>query len=457
LPIAWFERRHIGDVLSRFQSINPIRQFMTEGAIGSVLDGMLALATLAVMLFYSVKLTFVALAAFALYGLVRLASFSAQRSAQEEAIAATGQEQSVMIETLRGIVTLRLYNKEAARSAFWQARLTEALNANVGLARITAWQGASNVLIMGVETILSTWLAVRLVIDGGFSIGMVFAFLAYKTQFLQKASSLTDQLIGFRMLRLHLERLSDIALAPPDPSFNDQALVRRELKGRLELREIRFRYGPSDAWTLDGVNLLVEPGENIVISGPSGGGKSTLLKIILGLIEPDEGEVLVDGIPLVRFGHKHFHDQVGAVLQDDSLFAGSLMNNIALFDDEPDQIRAYDVARMASVHDDIATMPMRYETLVGDMGSTLSGGQRQRLLLARALYRRPRMLIIDEGTSHLDPAREQSVNSAIGSLGITRISVAHRLETVLSGDRQYSLRDGTLVEITGQMHALTHN
>lgn len=450
LPVSWFERRHVGDVLSRFQSIAPIRQFMTEGAVGTMLDGILAILILGIMFYYSPLLSLVAISAFAIYGLVRIASFSIQRSAQEEAIMTMGREQTTMIESLRGIVTLRLFNRESQRHALWQTRLTDAMNAEVGLARVSGWQHAANTLIFGLETIISVWIAVNSVIDGGFSVGMVFAYLAYKTQFLQSGASFIDQMIAFRMLGLHLERLSDIALTDQDPSFALQQDGRQELAGALELREVRYRYSLNDPMVLDGISLSIRPGEHVAITGPSGGGKSTLAKIILGLVEPDEGVVLVDGIPLARFGHKNFHDQIGAVMQEDSLFAGSLADNIALFDDAPEMARITEAATAAALHDEIIAMPMGYETLVGDMGSSLSGGQKQRLLLARALYKKPRLLLMDEGTSALDPAREQMVNAAIAKLGITRIVIAHRLETIVHADRIFGLQQGQLADISTQ-------
>lgn len=448
LPIAWFEKRHIGDVLSRFQSVMPIQQFLTEGAAGAIIDGSLAVFTLVLMFFYSVTLACVAIAAFGLYSIVRALSFAAQRTAQEESIAASGKQQSTMIESLRGITTLRLFNRETTRHALWQTRLTDATNANVSLSRINIWQSTANTLIFGLETILSGWLAIRAVIEGGFSVGMVFAYMAYKTQFLQRTASLIDQAIAFRMLGLHLERLSDIALADRDKSVAQQAHSNNILSGKIELRDVSYRYSSTDPTVLAGVNLVVEPGEHIAITGPSGGGKSTLAKIILGLVEPDEGEVLVDGQPLASFGYQNYREQIAAVLQDDNLFAGSLADNIALFDDAPDMERVIKSAEMAALHEDIAAMPMGYETLVGDMGSALSGGQKQRLILARALYRQPRILVMDEGTSHLDPAREQMVNLAIEQLGITRIIIAHRLETIVSADKIWAIGHGRLADVT---------
>jgi ATP-binding cassette subfamily B protein RaxB len=344
-----------------------------------------------------------------------------------------------------------LFNRETARHALWQSRLTDSTNAAVALARVGVFQSAANTLIFGLETIIAGWLAIRSVIDGGFSVGMVFAYMAYKTQFLQRAVSLIDQTISFHMLALHLERLSDIALADQDASFGHDSPPARVLQGRLELRNISFRYSPTDPPILDGINLVVEPGEHMAITGPSGGGKSTLVKILLGLVEPDEGELLVDGVLLAKFGHKNYREQIGAVLQDDNLFAGSLADNIALFDEAPDMARVVACAESAALHDDISAMPMGYETLVGDMGSSLSGGQNQRLLLARSLYRQPRILVIDEGTSHLDPARERQVNLAISRLGITRVIIAHRMETITSAATVLALNHGILTDITDQV------
>lgn len=454
LPVSWFERRHIGDILSRFQSIVPIRQFMTEGAVATVLDGSLASLTLLLMLVYSVPLTLIALAACLSYALLRFALFARQQEAQGLQISKGGQEQSTMIETLRGITTLRLYNREAERLALWRNKLTDSTNAGVITARLAAYQTAGNRAIRAIENVFSIWVGANAVIGGTLSLGMLFAFMAYKAEFLQKSSTFIDNGINFRFLRLHLDRLSDIALAEVDASYARRGGVRRALVGRVELRDVGFRYSASDPFILRNLNFVAEAGEHVAITGPSGGGKTTLAKILLGLIEPSEGQVLVDGEPLAQFGYKQYHDQIAAVLQDDHLFAGTLADNIALFDNNPDAERIETAARFAAFDADIARMPMGYDTLVGDMGGALSGGQRQRVLLARALYRSPRLLMMDEGTSQLDPRNEAAVNEAIGSLGMTRILVAHRLETIVNADRILRLSDGKLSDVTAQMHAI---
>ncbi len=446
LPVTWFERRHVGDILSRFQSVHPLQEALTQGLVAALVDGVLTVLTFALMLWYSALLASIALIAFAMYAAVRLISFGFEREAREATIVATGKEQSVLIETLRGIIPLRLFGREAERHVVWQNRLTDEVNANVGTARIGIWQSTANTLLFGIENVVTIWLAIRMVMAGGFSIGMVVAYLAYKQQFLTRAATLIDQSVAFRMLGLHLERLGDIALEQEDEGFSATADHETPFTGHIQLKGVTYRYSPADPMVLNGVDLDAPAGAHIAITGPSGGGKSTLAKIILGLVEPETGELLIDGQPLRRFGIRSYRSQIAAVLQDDSLFAGSIADNISLFDDTADVDRVIQVATIAAIHAEIMDMPMKYETLVGDMGSSLSGGQRARILLARALYRQPKLLLLDEGTAYLDPQTELVVNKAVGMLGITRIVIAHRAETVRSAKTIMALFKGRLIE-----------
>lgn len=448
LPVDWFEKRHTGDILSRFQSIGPIQTMLTQGAVAAVVDGLMVVLTLAVMFWYSSLLATVAIVAFILYSIVRVVSFSFEREAQEASIVAGGKEQSSIIETLRSITTLRLFGRETLRHVLWQNKLTDSVNADVHMERIGIWQTTANTLIFGVENIVTIYLAITFIIEGsGFSVGMLFAYVAYKRQFIQKSVAFIDNAIAFRMLGLHLERLSDIALSVEDTSFGESFERDTVLEGRIDLSDVAYRYSPIDPFVLNGVNLSVKQGEFVAITGPSGGGKSTLVKIMLGLVEPERGEVLIDGLPLNRFGHKSYHRQIAAVLQQDSLFAGTLADNIAVFDESVDSNRIIWAASAASIHDDITRMPMQYDTFVGDMGTTLSGGQKQRILIARALYRQPKILVMDEGTAHLDAEHENAVNQSISAMGITRIIIAHRKETIEAAER-------VLVIVNGQIHTI---
>lgn len=445
LPTDWFERRHAGDILSRFQSVTPIQTMLSQGGAAAILDGTMALLTLVMMFFYNVSLAFISLTSFILYVLVRILTFYFERNAKERSIVAHGVEQTTLIETIQGITTLRLLSGETERHALWRDRLVDAVNSDIRSNRITIWQATANTLIFGLENVVSGWLAIRLVMAGdSFSLGMIFAYIAYKAQFIQKTSSFLDQAVMFRMLRLHLDRLSDIALTEEDKSFARTDEEGEGLKGRIELRDVYFRYSQTDPYILDGVNLVIEPAENVAITGPSGAGKSTLLKIILGLLEPTQGELLIDNTPIRIFGYRRYRCNLSAVLQEDTLFSGTIADNISAFDQSSDLERICRAAQLASIHDDIQKMPMRYETLVGDMGSTLSGGQKQRVLLARALYRNPSLLVMDEGTAHLDAVHEEVVSRSIRELGITRILVAHRAETLATADRRLKFVDGQL-------------
>jgi ATP-binding cassette subfamily B protein RaxB len=209
---------------------------------------------------------------------------------------------------------------------------------------------------------------------------------------------------------------------------------------------VRFRYADGDPEVLRGVNLRIEPGESVAIVGPSGCGKTTLLKLMLGIHAPTGGEVSVGGVPLARLGLRAWRDLVGVVMQDEPLFSGSIADNIAFFEPAPDRAWMEQCARVAAIHDEVQAMPMGYHTLIGDMGTALSGGQKQRILLARALYKRPRILLLDEATSSLDVERERVVNQAIKQLALTRVIVAHRPETIASAGRVIALSEGRVAQ-----------
>ncbi|WP_281061216.1 peptidase domain-containing ABC transporter [Sphingobium sp. Sx8-8] len=413
LQVDWYSKRRVGDILSRFQSIIPIRKMLTEDAPAAFLDGALAILTITLMIAYSTQLSFVSLISISLIALLRIILYKPQRDAQEELIIAVGREQSLLIESLRGIRPLRLAGGEMFRHSMWQSRMVDVINGSARYQRLINWQTHTQTAILAIENVISVWIAVGIVIRGGFSTGMIFAFLAYKAQFFTAALSLMAKLNDFRLLDLHLERLSDIVLSPDDVAFKQDEREARTLKGEITLHNVKFRYTEDDPFILKGVDVTISEGEFIAITGASGGGKSTLVNIILGLFFPTDGMIHIDGMELNKFGYKNYRSQTAAVLQDDALFSGSLADNISLFEEKVDFDFLRECAKAAGIHDDIVMMPMGYNTLVGELGHSLSGGQRQRILLARALYRKPRLLIMDEGTSQLDTEKELEINASI--------------------------------------------
>jgi len=276
-------------------------------------------------------------------------------------------------------------------------------------------------------------------VDNILTIGMVFAFMAYKLQFVEKTVQLVEKAIDLRLLELHLERLSDIVLNPLERGQDQPLSYVRPIRGRIELKNVSFRYAPNEPYVIENLSLAIDAGESVTIVGPSGCGKTTLVKIMLGLLEPTSGEVLIDGVPLSGVNVRAYREQLGAVMQEDELLSGSIADNICFFDSSFDRQRMFKCAQIAGIHDDLMAMPMAYNSLVGDMGSSLSSGQKQRVLLARALYRQPKVLFVDEGTAHVDVDMEKRIYEGLRSLQLTLICIAHRPGVLGYSDKVFRL------------------
>ena len=441
LPVAWFEKRHTGDVWSRFGAVQQMQRTLTTSFIEALLDGLLVIVTLAVMLVYSARLSAIALGAVAAYALLRWAFFSPLRDATEEALVHDAKKSSHFLESLRGVQAIKLHNRQADRRSRFMNLVVDAMNADLATRKLELAFGVLNKTLFGLERVIVVWVGALLVLDHHLSVGMLFAFIAYKEQFALRFSALVDKTVELKMLGLQGERLADIVLAAPERE-GDAPMQPADGPARIELQGVQFAYSDTEAPVLNGLNLAIEPGESVAIAGPSGCGKTTLLKLILGIHAPQAGELRVGGKSLAQFGLSTWRDRVGTVMQDDQLFAGSIADNISFSDAQADLAWVQQCARLASVHDEIEAMPMGYDTLVGEMGASISGGQKQRILLARALYKRPQILLLDEATSALDVDRERLVNQAVKQLQLTRIIVAHRPETLASASRVIMLHEG---------------
>nr|WP_253260798.1 peptidase domain-containing ABC transporter [Rhodanobacter glycinis] len=445
LPLDWFEKRHIGDVVSRFGSIQTIQKTLTTQFIGSLLDGLMSLVTLVVMGFYSLWLTALVAGLFLTYGLIRWAFFNPLRRANEEQIVYGARQQSELLESIRGAMPIKLANKQDERLGRYANATVATANRTIGIQRLGIAFTLSNQMLFGIGRVAMIWIAATLALKNEFSAGMLIAFIAYSDQFTSRAAGLIDKWVDFSMLKLHAERVADIALTAPEKRA-ETTWSGPIPEASIELCNISFRYAESEPWILRNCNLKIEAGESVAITGPSGCGKSTLAKIVLGLLEPTEGEVKFGGIAIRTLGLDTYRQWIGAVMQDDQLFAGSIADNISFFNSEPDLKRIVSAAQIAAIHEDIAYMPMGYQSLVGDMGSSLSGGQRQRVVLARALYQQPALLILDEATSHLDVIREKKVNDSVQQLKITRLVIAHRPETARQAKRIVILQTGRILQ-----------
>lgn len=456
LPLPWFEKRHVGDIISRFGSTQSISQLLSQGLVAAVIDGMMAFITLTLMFVYSPLLGSIAFAAWLMFAGLKIGFLHALRMRNIDAITAAAKENSAFIESVRGIAAIKAFGQEGNRQRIWQQLKANAVNAQIRLGRLTAGFDAVGQFFLAIERVLFVYLAIRMAMGGVFTVGMIFAFQAYKQQFLDAATRLVDQTISYRLLDVHLGRIADIALSQTEGGHVERSHVAAPINGMIELRNVTFRYGEGEPEVLRGISLRIEAGEMVALVGPSGGGKTTLLKIIMGLLEPSHGQVLVDGRPLAGFAPADWRRRIGVVSQDDQLFAGTLAENIAFFDPEIDMERVLQVARFANIHEEIEAMPMGYDTLVGDMGSALSGGQRQRILMARALYPDPSVLFIDEGTAHLDPISEAAVLDAIEALPITRIVSSHAKGPIERSGRALLLSEGRILPLRARPASNEH-
>lgn len=442
LPLEFYEKRHLGDITSRMNSVQAIQRTLTTSFVEALIDGLMAIVTLGMMLLYSWKLALVTLLAVALYLATRSFAFRALRNGTEQQLIASAHQQSHLLESIRGVQSIKVAGKETQRRSGYYNLMNETVNRDIWLARFGLAFNSTSQLIFGIERIAVIWIGAVLAMQNIFSVGMLIAYLAYKDQFAQRISSLIDEWMEFRMLRLHGERLSDIVLTEPEATGEHAGGQGLPASLRIEVEGLGFRYASGEPWVLRNCNLTIEPGESVAIVGASGCGKTTLMKLLLGLLTPTEGKICIGGVPLRKIGMEHYRRVIGAVMQDDQLFAGSISDNIAFENEGMDEERVQEAAMVAAVHDDIAAMPMGYNSLIGDMGTTLSGGQKQRVILARALYRQPQLLFLDEATSNLDVERERLVNDAVRQLELTRVIIAHRPETIASADRVLVMHAG---------------
>jgi ATP-binding cassette subfamily B protein RaxB len=439
LPLSFFERRHAGDVASRFISIDRIQQTLSTASISPVVDGVMACVLAVMMWLYDPWLALLAVAMTCIYAVMRSLGYRLYRRANEEAVVYTAYENSHFLETLRGMASIKALAMGDRRQGIWNNYLVDRVGAELRVGKIDLIFTIASNFLFGLDRILIIFFGARAVMGNTLSVGMLVAFLAYKDQFSQRVGKCLDTIVKMGTLTVHGERIADIALSEAEQDDVGRTVGSApsviSSKAGLSARGIDFRYSDAEARVIADFDLDVAPGECVAIAGPSGAGKTTLLKILAGLLRPTAGTVLIDDIPLQAVGLEAYRAQIGCVLQDDRLFAGSIAENIAGFTPSPDPERIQQVARFAAIHEEITRMPMGYETLVGDMGSSLSGGQVQRIVMARALYRRPRILLLDEATSHLDEENERAINEAIRRLTISRVIVAHRRSTLEMADR----------------------
>lgn len=439
LPLAFFERRKLGDIQSRFDSLDTLRATFTTSVIGFIMDSIMVVGVCVMMLLYGGYLTWIVLCFTTIYIFIRLVTYSNYRQISEECLVREARAASYFMETLYGIATVKIQGMVGIRGAHWLNMKIDAINSGIKLTRMDLLFGGINTFVTACDQIVILWLGAGLVIDNQMTIGMFVAFSSFRGQFSERVASLTSFLLQLRIMSLHNERIADIALHEKEEKKPEIEIVADMGPISLETNGLSYRYDSQSAPIFSALSLSVAPGESVAITGASGAGKTTLMKVLCGLFEPDSGRVLINGIDIRQIGINNYHRMIACVMQDDRLFSGSIRENICGFAEEMDEEWMVECARASHIHDVIMNMPMGYETLIGELGEGLSGGQKQRIFIARALYRKPGILFMDEATSALDSESEHFVNVAIKNMNITRVIIAHRETTLRTVDRVISI------------------
>jgi ATP-binding cassette subfamily B protein RaxB len=439
-PATFFLKHHTGDILSRSRSVSTIQTLVTAQLIQALLDAVMSTLMVLIMFVAVPVMAAVVLA----FGVLNIGSTAALRQAavnnSRRAVMAAAKADSVFLENARAARAIKLFGKEAVRTSVWRNRFVELTNLELGAARLKMYSSQAAQLTASLGNVALISIGTYLVLGGTITLGTMMMFFVFKTFFVERLNNCVNYLMELRRVQTHAERIDEV-IADERGAEGDEAHAPFAPGDgvRIEARDVWFRYGNDAPWVLKGVNLRIEPGESVAITGPSGCGKSTLLGVMLGLLEPTQGEVLVNGRNLKTISAPDYAKLVGVVMQDDTLFLGTVADNVSFFDAPVDMGRVKAAAAKANIARDIEAMAMKYYSVLAEGAIDISGGQKQRLFIARAIYHEPKVLFLDEATSHLDADSEQLVSQAIRALKMTRILVAHRKETIATADRVFAL------------------
>lgn len=445
LPLLFFQNRPAGDLLMRLGSNVTVRELFTAQTLTVVLDGTLVVLYLIILL--TIYPWFAVLSL--VIGLLQMAlMFATKQKAHyltQEHVLAQSREQSYVVEALNGIATIKASGSEQRALESWQNLFSKQLNLSLLRNRFLTHVDILLNSLRTLSPLLLLWLGVHAVLANVLTVGTMLALTSLAGAFLAPLSSIAGNAQRFFLAATHLERLEDVFEAGPE---QDAGKTKSDfsIKGKIALQHVSFSYNSDAAEILHDISVTVQPGQKAAIVGKTGAGKSTLAKLLLGLYPPKKGNILFDDVSLAKLNYRALRNQFGVVLQEPTLFHGSIRQNISFHQPDMPFEAVMEAARLAVIHDEIMQMPMGYETLISEHGDNISGGQRQRLAIARALARQPKVLMFDEATSHLDAVTEQKIAENLSKLACTRIVIAHRLSTIQDADLILVLDNGFIAE-----------
>ncbi|MER5318687.1 peptidase domain-containing ABC transporter [Streptosporangium roseum] len=444
LPYPYFQMRTSGDILTRVSSGLMVREVLTSHTLSLVLDGGLTILYVALLWALAPPIGGLVFGAAVLQIFVAVGFAARMREASREEIGAMSMAQTQLVESLIGVETVKAAGAERATLSRWENLYRRQLGATLRQSSLGNLMEGLLDLIRLATPLLLLWTGAWLVISGQMTLGTLIGASTLASMALAPIASLSQIYQSLQTVGVHVQRLRDVldeTVEQPTPRRTAD-----RLEGRITLESVRFRYQPDGPATIDGVSLDVAAGSFVAVVGRSGSGKSTLARLMLGLYQPQDGLVLLDGQPLNELDLESVRRQMGVVVQDNALFGGDVLENIRINTPDADIEDVVRAARAACLHAEIQNMPMGYFTPLGERGSGLSGGQRQRLALARALVGQPRIVLMDEATSHLDALTEARIQENLSAMLCTRIVIAHRLSTIREADLIVVVDGGEIVE-----------
>lgn len=447
LPLSYFERREMGDIVSRFSSLDNIKQLVTQEMVTVIVDGLFSLLTFLLLILYSPILAFSALFFVFSLTLTRLLTMPRERACRQEVLQTGAKQQTRFMENIRCIAVTKNYGIEADRLSQWQNCYAYFINSSYSLGHLQLSLNSLHGLLLGLDHVVTIYLGSTAIFSGQLTIGQLMSFVFLKQNFSGSVAAMLPKLAEIRLLRLELDRVSDIVFEEPEQSVQDTSLLQLDISGALEVERIGFRYSQTQPEIFKSLSFELGAGEFLAISGKSGCGKSTLLKLLLGLDKPSQGAVRVGGRSISELGVRQYRARVAAVLHSDGLLSGSLAYNVHLEMEPLNSKRLEGACRDSCIFEDIMRLPMGFNTQVGEMGVALSAGQIQRVLIARALYRQSKIIVLDEALSHLSVNVAQQIIDSILSSGVTLILVTHNSDLVRLADCSLEL---------GTHHSFTH-
>lgn len=446
LPYQFFQLRSSGDLILRANSNAIIREVLSSRIVNAILDGGFILVFIIYMLNQSIKLTgWVLFIGLAQVIIVCLSNMLMKRYSQEELLRQTAAT-SYLTETIHGISVVKSTGAENITYGDWSNLFKKQLKATRRRGMLSAnTESLLNTLKFAAPLII-LWVGTHEVMSNQMTLGAMFAFYTIANSFFTPLTSFVTTFNQIIIVGVYLNRILDIIESPVEQDEDNTIQPLKKLKGEIELRNVSFKYHLSGEKVIDNVSLTIHPGQKVALVGVSGSGKSTLAHLLLGLYTPSEGEIYYDGCELSKLNKSSLRKQLGVVTQDTFLFNRSIYDNIALYNPNTNFEKVITAAKIAGIHDTIMAMPMKYETIISELGSNISGGQKQRIALARALCQNPSILLLDEATSALDTITEQKVDQSLSALNCTRIVIAHRLSTIINADLIVVIHNGKIVE-----------